>query len=73
MFIFRNPTLGLRKLDRISYNLEILTSLLQRLEIAIDENSTLWAINTFYIFKNYIKGLLLIGLARVRQAENITS
>ena len=33
---FRNPQCGLRKLDRISYNLEILTNLLFRLDAAID-------------------------------------
>lgn len=71
---FRNPSNGLRKLDRISYNLEILTNLLFRLETAIDNNNALWAINCFYIFKSFIKGLLLIGVARVKQAdENITS
>lgn len=74
LMAFRNPTNGLRKLDRISYNLEILTNLLFRLESAIDNNNALWAINCFYIFKCFIKGLLLIGVARVKQAdENITS
>jgi hypothetical protein len=63
---FRNPASGLKRLDRISYNLDVLTSILFRLEAAIDENSTLWAINTFYIFKCFIKGLLLIGVARVK-------
>lgn len=33
---FRNPQCGLRKLDRISYNLEILTNLLFKLDTAID-------------------------------------
>ena len=51
-----------------------MTNLLFRLESAIDNNNSLWAINCFYIFKCFIKGLLLIGVARVKQAdENITS
>jgi hypothetical protein len=62
---FRNPRVGLQKLDRISYNLEILTDLLFRLDAAIDEISTLWVVNTNYFFKGLFKGLLLIGVARV--------
>jgi hypothetical protein len=74
LMAFRNPSNGLRKIDRISYNLEILTNLLFRLEAAIDNNNALWAINCFYLLKSFIKGLLLIGVARVKQAdENITS
>lgn len=65
--IFRNPSAGLRKLDNISYSLELLTDLLFRLEAAIDENSSLWAINSYYVFRSFIKGLLLIGVARVKQ------
>ena len=33
---FRNPKIGLQKLDRISYNLEVLTNLLFKLDTAID-------------------------------------
>lgn len=67
--IFRNPVNGLRKLDKISYNLELLTNLLFRLEATIDNNSSLWAINSFYIFKSFIKGLVLIGVGRVKQGD----
>lgn len=70
---FRNPQNGLRKLDRISYNLEILTNILFRLDAAIDEQSSLWAINIYYLFKSFIKGLLLIGVARFKQDEKIIS
>lgn len=70
---FRHPQNGLRKLDRISYNLEILTNLLFRLDGAIDNESTLWAINIYYLFKSFIKGLVLIGVARFKQDEKIVS
>jgi hypothetical protein len=44
------------------------------LEAAIDSNNALWAINCYHLFKNFLKGLILIGIARVREAdENITS
>ena len=36
LFAFRNPKIGLQKLDRISYNLEVLTNLLFKLDTAID-------------------------------------
>lgn len=71
--MFRNSSNGLRKLDKISFNLELLTNLLFRLESAIDDNQTLWGINSLNLFKSFIKGLLLIGVARVKQADNITS
>lgn len=67
--VFRNHSNGLRKLDHITYNLELLTELLFRLEASIDENSGLWAINSYYIFKSFIKGLLLIGVARVKKSN----
>ena len=69
---FKNPKNGLGKLDRISYNLEIITNLLFRLEAAIDENSSLWAVNTYSMLKYYIKGLIFIGIMRVKQGEKIT-
>lgn len=68
---FRNPSHGLRSLDSISYNLELLTKLLFKLDAAIDEQSSLWAINIYYIFKSFIKGLALIGVARIQQDHKI--
>jgi hypothetical protein len=68
---FRNPHAGLRTLDSISYNLEILTNLLFRLDAAIDEHSNLWAINIYYLFKSFIKGLVLIGVARFKEEQKI--
>lgn len=62
---FRNPKVGLQKIDRISYNLELLTSLLFKLDAAIEDIPSLWVINTNYFFKGFFKGLLLIGVARV--------
>jgi hypothetical protein len=73
---FRNTKQGLQKLDRISYNLEILTELLFKLDGAIDDIPSLWVVNTNYFFKGFFKGLLLIGVARVvtsTQDENTIS
>ena len=73
---FRHPRLGLQKLDRISYNLEVLTNILSRLDGCIDQNESLWFVNTNNFFKGYFKGLLLIGVARVvtsNQDENTIS
>ena len=73
---FRSPKVGLQKLDRISYNLEVLTNLLFKLDGAIEGANTLWVINTNYFFKGFFKGLLLIGVARVvtsTEGENTIS
>lgn len=50
--------------------MELLTNLLFRLEATVDSNPNLWAINTFYIYKSFIKGLLLIGVGRVKQGDS---
>jgi hypothetical protein len=46
--------------------LELLTNLVFRLYDKIENTITLWAINTIYIIKSFIKGLLLIGVGRVK-------
>ena len=43
------------------------------MEKVIDSNSSLWAINSPYVFKSFIKGLLLIGVARVKQTTGSIS
>jgi len=43
-----------------------------KLEAAIDEHSELWAINTYQMFKHFLRGLVYIGIIRVKQDEKIT-
>lgn len=73
LFTFRNPHQGLRKVNRISYSLEVLTNLLFRLEKALDQDKALWGIDIYYFYKSFIKGLLLIGVARFKQDEKLIS
>lgn len=67
VMIFRNPDSGFSKNHKISYNLEVLTDLLFKLETKIDENSDLWGINIYTIFKRFLKGLYLEGLTRIKE------
>lgn len=63
---FKNPDFGFTKNHKISYNLEILTESIFRLEGKIDENSDLWGVNIYAIVKRFLKGLYLEGLSRIR-------
>ena len=67
IMLFRNPDYGFTKNHKISYNFEILTELIFKLEAKIDENSDLWGINIYAIFKRFLRGLYLEGLSRIKE------
>jgi hypothetical protein len=66
LMLFLNPDYGFTKNHKISYNFDTLTELVFRLEAKIDDNSDLWGINIYAIFKRFLRGLYLEGLSRIK-------
>ena len=59
IMLFRNPDYGFTKNHKISYSFDILYDLIFKLETKIDENSDLWGINIYAIYKRFLRGLYL--------------
>ena len=64
--IFRDPDHGFTKNHKISYVLESLTDLLFKFDAQASENSELWAINCYTMFKRFKRGLYLEAITRIK-------